>query len=87
MESHKNQVLRITKNIFDITTGKLVEVTHSDGDTHYFKCQCISGNYDLYDLQDKNKSWGMSCETLDELRDALLMDYLQGIILNIKCNN
>lgn len=87
MESHKNQVLRITKNIFDITPGKLVEVTGSSNTTFLFKCQCISGNYDLYDLQDKNKSWGMSCETLDELRDALLMDYLQGLMLNIKYTN
>lgn len=84
MESHKNQVLRITKNIFDITTGKLVEITRNDGVKFYFKCQCIKNNYDLYDVQDKKVSWGMSCETLDELRDALLMDYLQGLILNIR---
>ena len=84
MESHKNQVLRITKTIFNIVPGKLVELTRNDNTLHLFKCQCLSGNYDLYDLHDKNISWGMSCETLDELRDGLLKDYLDGFIFNIK---
>ncbi len=84
MESHKNQVLRIAKNIFDIVPGKLVELARNDDTLHLFKCQCLSGNYDLYDLHDKNTSWGMSCETLDELRDGLLKDYLDGLIFNIR---
>ena len=84
MESHKSQVLRIVHNIFDISPGALVEVVRNDDTTHYFRCQCLSGNYDLYDMQDKNISWGMSCETLDELRDALLRDYIDGLIFNIK---
>ena len=77
-------MLRITKNIFDIVPGKLVELTRNDDTLHLFKCQCLSGNYDLYDLHDKNISWGMSCETLDELRDGLLKDYLEGLMFNIK---
>lgn len=77
-------MLRIAKNIFDIMPGKLVELTRNDDTLHLFKCQCLSGNYDLYDLHDKNISWGMSCETLDELRDGLLKDYLDGLIFNIK---
>ncbi len=84
MESHKSKVLRITKNIFDIIPGKIVEVTNNDKETFTFKCKCYDNNYDLYDLNDKNISWGMSCETLNDLRDSLLKDFLDGLLINIK---
>lgn len=29
-------------------------------------------------------SWGMSCETLDDLRDSLLKDFLDGVLIDIK---
>ena len=85
MESHKNKVLRIVKNIYNIGTRKIVEITNSSDETLIFKCKCINGNYDLYDMLDNNISWGLSCETLDELRDALLNDFMEGLFNNIKC--
>lgn len=84
MESHKSKVLRITKNIFDIIPNKYVTITHSDGTEFIGVCKCYDGNYDIYAPNDKNTSWGLSCETLDELRDALLKDFVEGIIVNIK---
>ena len=83
MESHKNKVLRITSTIYNIKCGIMVVVIDSDNDEHIFKCQCINGNYDLYDLNDKNISWGMSCDTLDDLRDSLLKDFLDNLLVNI----
>lgn len=84
MESHKNKVLRITRNIFDIVPDKIVEITDNDNEIYTFKCKCYDNNYDLYDLNNKNIIWGLSCDTLDDLRDSLLKDFLDGIIINIK---
>ena len=68
MESHKNKVLRITRNIFNIVPDKIVEITDNDNEIYTFKCKCYDNNYDLYDLNNKNISWGLSCDTLDETR-------------------
>lgn len=84
MESHKSKVLRITNTIYNIKCGTIVAVTDSDNDEYIFKCKCYDNNYDLYDLNDKNISWGMSCETLDDLRDSLLKDFLDGVLIDIK---
>lgn len=84
MESHKNKVKRIVNTIYDITTNKYVTITHFDGTEFIGVCKCYDGNYDIYAPNDKNTSWGLSCETLDELRDALLKDFVEGIIVNIK---
>ena len=84
MESHKNKVKRIVNTIYDITTNKYVTITHSDGTDFVGVCNCYNENYDIYSPTDKNTSWGLSCETLDELRDALLKDFVEGIIINIK---
>lgn len=84
MESHKNKVKRIVNTIYDITTNKYITITHSDGTDFVGVCKCYNENYDIYSPTDKNTSWGLSCETLDELRDALLKDFVEGIIVNIK---
>lgn len=84
MESHKSKVLRITNTIYNIKCGTMVVAINSDNAEYTFKCQCINGNYDLYDLNDKNISWGMPCDTLDDLRDSLLKDFLDNILIDIK---
>lgn len=84
MESRKNKVKRIVNTIYDITTNKCVTITHSDGTEFIGVCKCYDCNYDIYAPNDKHTSWGLSCETLDELRDALLKDFVEGIIVNIK---
>lgn len=84
MESHKSKVKRIVNTIYDITTNKYVTITHSDNTNFTGICKCYDGNYDIYAPNDKYTSWGLSCETLDELRDALLKDFVDGILVNIK---
>lgn len=86
MESHKSKVKRIVNTIYDITTNKYVTITHSDGEKFIGVCKCYNGNYDIYSANDKHKCWGLSCETVDELRDALLKDFLDEIITNIRIN-
>lgn len=84
MESRKNKVLRVVNVIYDIKPGVIVEVVDHYAATHIFKCECIDGNYDLYHMNEKHNSWGMSCDTLYELRDALLRDFIDGVLLNIR---
>ena len=83
MESRKSKVKRIVNTIYDITTKKYVTITHSDGTNFVGVCKCINGNYDIYSPNDKNTSWGLSRDTLDEMRDALLKDFVEGILVNI----
>ena len=83
MDSHKNKVKRMVNIIYDITNNKYVTITHSDGTDFIGVCKCYDGNYDIYAPNDKHTSWGLSCETIDELRDALLRDFLDDIIVNI----
>lgn len=35
------------------------------------------------DLYDKTISWGMSCDSLDDLRDSLLKDFVNGLITSL----
>ena len=84
MESHKSKVKRIVNTIYDITINKYVTITHSDGTNFVGVCKCIDGNYDIYSPNDKNTSWGLSCDTLDEMRDTLLKDFLDEVIINIR---
>lgn len=86
MESHKSKVKRIVNTIYDITTKKYVTITHSDGTDFVGVCKCIKGNYDIYAAADVHRCWGLSCETLDEMRDALLKDFVDEIITNIRIN-
>lgn len=84
MESHKSKVKRIVNTIYDITINKYVTITHSDGTNFVGVCKCIDGNYDIYSPNNKNTSWGLSCDTLDEMRDTLLKDFLDEVIINIR---
>ena len=83
MESHKSKVKRIVNTIYDITINKYVCITHEDGTNFIGKCKCYNDNYDIYKPDDENTSWGLSCETIDDMRDSLLKDFLDGIIVNI----
>lgn len=82
MESYKSKVLRITNTIYNVKYGTIVVVTDSDNDEYTFKCKRYNNNYDLYDLNDTNISWGMSCDTLDDLRNSLLKDFLDGLLID-----
>lgn len=84
MESHKSKVKRIVNTIYDITTNKYVTITHSDGTDFTGVCKCYNGNYDIYSATDRHTCWGLSCETIDEMRDALFKDFLDEIITNIR---
>lgn len=87
MESIKNKTLRIVNNIFNIKRGTIVEITAKKDDKVdkiIFKCKCINGNYDLYDLNDNDISWGISDETLNDMRLSLLKDYLDKYYINLK---
>lgn len=84
MESYKNKVKRLVNTIYDITTNKHVTIIHSDGTEFTGVCKCYNGNYDIYAPNDKHTSWGLSCETLNEMRDALLRDFLDEMIINIR---
>lgn len=84
MESRKNKVLRVVKNIYDVKPNVMVEVYNNENECFIFKCQCLNGNYDLYDLQDKTISWGMSCDTLSDLRESLLKDFVDGLLVSLK---
>ena len=83
MESHKSKVKRIVNTIYDITINKYVTITHSNNTNFTGICKCYDGNYDIYSPNDKNTSWGLSRDTLDEMRDALLKDFLDEVIINI----
>lgn len=84
MESRKNKMKRIFDTILDITKGKVIKITDDSNENHIFICQQIKGNCDLYDFTDKKRSWGLACENIDDLRDAILKDYVDGLITNIK---
>ena len=84
MESHKNKILRIVNTIYDVTPGTVVKVTNSDGDNFIFRCKCYDNNYDLYEMNNKHTSWGLSCDTLDDMRDSLLKDFLEELLFDIK---
>ena len=86
MESHKSKVKRIVDTIYDITVNKCVTITRSDNTNFIGICKCYNGNYDIYFPNDKYMSWGLSCDTLDEMRDALLKDFLDEVITNICLN-
>lgn len=83
MESRKSKVLRIVKNIYNIKINSIVEITNSDNETYIFRCKCYDDNYDLYDVQDKHTSWGLSCDTIEDLRDSLLKDFIDELLINI----
>lgn len=84
MESHKDKVKRIVNTIYDIGSHKYVTIVRSDGTKFIGVCKCYDGNYDIYSPIDKHTSWGLSCETIDDLRDSLLKDFLDGVIINIR---
>ena len=83
MESHKNKVKRIVNNIYDIVIDKYVTIAHENGSKFTGVCKCYNGNYDIYMPNNIHVSWGLSCDTLDDMRDSLLKDFLDGIIVNI----
>lgn len=76
MESHKDKVLRVITNIFNIEPGISVIIYHTDGTKYKGICKCVNGNYDIYNFYDDNISWGLSCKSLDEMRDALVLDFI-----------
>jgi hypothetical protein len=77
-------MLRIVNTIYNITTGKYVTINHEDGTKFIGICKCYDKNYDIYAPNDKHTSWGLSCESIDDMRDSLLKDFLDGIIINIR---
>ena len=76
MESHKSKVLRIIKTIYDIIPGTIVKIIQADNTEFIGKCKCIDGNYDIYDFNDNKISWRLSCDTLDDMRDSLLLNFI-----------
>lgn len=87
MESHKTKILKMMRKIYDIKLGDVVDVTDNYDEIFIFRCECYNNNYDLYDINNKHKSWGMSCDTLEDLQDSLAKDFLDGLITNIDFNN
>ena len=83
MESRKDKILRMVNTVYDITIDKRVIITHSDGTEFTGICKRYDGNYDIYAPHDENVSWGLSCETLEDLRDSLLKDFIDGVLTNI----
>ena len=86
MESHKNKRLRLIRKIYDIHLNDVLDITDEYNEVYIFRCEKHNENYDLYDLNNKHITWGMSCDTLEELQDSLVKDCLDGLITNIVFN-
>ena len=83
METHAQKVLQAAQTIYNMRENDIVTIERDDNTTWCFKCQCIDENYDLYDTNNKNISWGMLCDSLEELQDELLKDYLDKYMIAI----
>lgn len=83
METHAQKVLQAAQIIYNMRENDIVTIKRDDNTTWVFKCQCIDENYDLYDTNNKNISWGMSCGSLEELQDELLKDCLDRCMIAI----
>jgi hypothetical protein len=84
MESNKSKMLRIVNTIYDIVPHKLVTIIRENNQEQVFVCKTVNGELDLYNPKTNTMRWGISCEGLDDMRECLLKDFLEGLFVDIK---